>query len=223
MDLLDGGWGRKTGGWRGLLEVFCCKASSWRGYFKAHLVDGNPALALQRWCKPLQRWEPPTPGCPSGCGTFQLGSKGKSKGMPSWMSLLAFLCSMEHDHLSGLLWSTLATFLPDAHEPRRHLLCPAGTGRKTFLPTWWTRKYLRVVVLSSAAWSMAPFQGPFGPFYKQIQDLWYIYVIGSHYLGINHKTIYQHTCSSVFSQIYSPLNFLKLRRMKHSALECKYS
>lgn len=133
MDLLDGGWGRKTGGWRGLLEVFCCKASSWRGYFKAHLVDGNPALALQRWCKPLQRWEPPTPGCPSGCGTFQLASKGKSKGMPSWMSLLAFLCSMEYDHLSGLLWSTLAIFLPDAHEPRRHLLCPAATGRLFYL------------------------------------------------------------------------------------------
>lgn len=78
-------WGLKGRSWRGLLEFLHCKASSWRGHFKGHLVDGNPASALQNRCKPLQRWEPPTPGCAGSCGAF---SAGKTEGIPSWMSLL---------------------------------------------------------------------------------------------------------------------------------------
>lgn len=85
-------WGLREEDWRGLLEVVHCKASSSRGHFKAHLMDGNPASASGNGCKPLRRWEePPIPCDVAGVvRPFQLGSNGKTKGMPSQMSLLEY-------------------------------------------------------------------------------------------------------------------------------------
>ena len=52
---------------------------------------------------------------------FPLGQIGTGP----W-GFFAFLCSIEHVHLPGLLWATLAMFLAAPLAPPRHHLCPGS-------------------------------------------------------------------------------------------------
>ena len=54
----------------------------------------------------------------------------------------AFLCSIEHDHLLGLLSSILARLLPAAHAPRGWPLVPCSWGEGGFFPPRWASKCL---------------------------------------------------------------------------------
>ena len=76
----------------------------------------------------------------------------------------AFLCSIEHDHLSQLLLSLWARLLPGSRAPPGWPLVPCSCGEEGFFfPHCGLARLSGGFLPSSAALSTAPCQGSFGP------------------------------------------------------------
>ena len=125
---------------RGLMDV---RSGAGRG--RLIPVDSG----LQGWLLPLPErrvtaggwplgveWQRMRWGCPAAVPSAWPPRAGTAP-WASW-TLLAFLCSIGRDYLSGLLWSSLARLLPAAHAPRRWPLVPCSGGEQgVFFPQGW--------------------------------------------------------------------------------------